>query len=120
MTNKLYKSLLALKDTLDNHPEVVHLNMLETNLSKEPTCAHFLAKYNTLQAKLNDELQFGDIEHYEVRALRKELATIKVKLDANPFVVEYNTQYKKVSVIYKEVSAALFDNYCAKKGFICQ
>jgi cell fate (sporulation/competence/biofilm development) regulator YlbF (YheA/YmcA/DUF963 family) len=120
MTDKLYKSLLALKDTLDNHPEVIHLNMLETNLSKEPTCADLLVKYNTLQTKLNNELQFVDIEHYEVRALRKELAAIKGKLDANPFVAKYNAQYKKVAAIYKQVSAALFDKYCAKKGFICQ
>ncbi len=120
MSKKIYELAFALHSALEGHEDVLLLKELESKVNEDEEVKSLHAVCNNLQDKINNLLEYYDIEHYEVRSLRQELFAQKYLLDSNPLVIQYNKQYKKVSELYSYVSMKIFDDFCKPRGCSCQ
>lgn len=120
MSKKIYELAFALHSALEAHVDVVLLKELELKVTADEEIRALHAVCNNLQDKINNLLEYYDIEHYEVKSLRQQLFAQKYLLDSNPLVSAYNKQYKKVSELYNYVSKRIFDDFCNERGCSCQ
>ena len=117
MTTNLYEKAYALKEALEQHPDVLLLKTYEKVMENDAALCALAHEYHDLQAKLTLLLDHVDAEASEAKALRKALAQLKYQLDCHESVVAYQKQYKIVNNLYNKISQALFSNYCTMKEF---
>ena len=116
----IYDLAFTLHNAIESHPDVILLKELETKIKNDAQVLALAKKCEALQLNLNELLEYLDVENVKVKEVRHELSARKFELDTNPFVSEYNAQYKKVSKIYDHVSQVLFEDFCNQRGCRCQ
>ena len=119
MTKELYELVMNLKTALDEDEDILKLNVVEEVMKADHEVQELSFQFEQVQHKLNELLEYLDVEHESVKKTRGELSIIKYSLDIHPLVVAYNNQYKIVNKIYGKINKRLFKDFCNEKGCKC-
>ena len=111
MVIKLNSDILAktfeLKEMLMNSDTYMQLKECEKNMLDDKECFILLNAYQLAQGKYNDAKRF---EKYggKVEEAQKELSELKLKVDENQLVKEYNKSYKEMRKELKKIESIIF------------
>ena len=95
MINDLAKEI---KNIIIESDEYKAAKEAETKMINDPETIRLLSLYQQKQQEYNDALRFEEYGS-DVETIRKQLAEIKLMVDSNVLVTEYNRKYKAVKEI---------------------
>lgn len=119
MDKHIYDLALALRQSIENHPDVILLNTYEEVMNQNRDIQALADQYASLQSNLNDLLTRFEVEHPEVKKVRADLSFVKYQLDSHPDVKSYQNQFKIVNKIYNKINKSLFQDFCQIKDCKC-
>ena len=93
--NDLIKEI---KSIIKDSEEYKAAKAAEEKMINDPTTIKLLTLYQQKQQEYNDALRFEEYGS-DVETIRKQLAEIKLMVDSNVLVTEYNRKYKAVKEI---------------------
>lgn len=105
--SEILSKVFDLKDQIINSELYIELKDKEKKMLEDEECSKLLYLYQDAQSKYNEAKRF---ENYgsDIDKASKELSDIKVKVEENNFVKEYNECYKKVKKELKRIEKILF------------
>ena len=105
--SEIVGKVFDLKDQIVNSELYVELKDKEKKMLEDEECSKLLCLYQDMQGKYNEAKRF---ENYgsDVDSVSKELSDIKVMVEKNKFVKEYNESYKKMKKELKRIEKILF------------
>lgn len=103
----ILKKVYDLKDKIIMSDLYVELKEKEKKMLEDEECSKLLSLYQDAQGKYNEARRF---ENYggDVSKAGKELSDIKVRVEENSYVKEYNKSYKKMKKELKHIEKILF------------
>ena len=103
----ILSKVFDLKDQIVNSELYIELKDKEKKMLEDEECSKLLYLYQDAQSKYNEAKRF---ENYgsDLGKASKELSDIKVKVEENKFVKEYNECYKKMKKELKKIEKILF------------
>lgn len=103
----ILKKVYDLKDKIIVSDIYVELKEKEKKMLDDNECSRLLSLYQEAQSKYNEAKRF---ENYggDVERASKELSNIKVKVEENKLVKEYNESYKRMKKELKKIERILF------------
>lgn len=108
MNQELYDKVVALKEGIENSPEVQELNRLNALLEKDEEVMKLCYKKDMAVLGYEDALKHFGENSIELQKAQKILAQAKLDLDTNPLVKQYNEQYKIVKKMYDKINEEIF------------
>jgi cell fate (sporulation/competence/biofilm development) regulator YlbF (YheA/YmcA/DUF963 family) len=93
--NDLIKEI---KSIIKDSEEYKAAKAAEEKMINDPTTIKLLTLYQQKQQEYNDALRFEEYGS-DVETIRKQLADVKMLVDSNELVAEYNRLYAKVKEI---------------------
>ena len=93
--NDLIKEI---KSIIKDSEEYKAAKAAEEKMINDPTTIKLLTLYQQKQQEYNDALRFEEYGS-DVETIRKQLAEVKMLVDSNELVAEYNRLYAKVKEI---------------------
>ena len=93
--NDLIKEI---KSIIKDSEEYKTAKAAEERMINDPTTIKLLTLYQQKQQEYNDALRFEEYGS-DVETIRKQLAEVKMLVDSNELVAEYNRLYAKVKEI---------------------
>ena len=119
MDDKLYESLVLLKEGIEKDPRVIRLNELDEKLNHNEEVMVLSYKKDTANTFYNDALKFFKEDSKEVKDAQKALYEAKLNLNNHPLVKEYNEAYKEVRLLYEMINKELFNDFNLKGKHQC-
>lgn len=119
MDEKIIKLAYALKQHLEEHPEVLGLNAIETKLSNDKAFLALHKTYVDVEQQLNNMYEMHYFTETQEKELKNAVFVAKKQVDEYPLVQAYYTQYKRVKKIYARVNKEIFDPLCKSEGGMC-
>ena len=116
MIDDAYELASLLKEKMDNDPRIIRLNALEKQLNSNEEVITLVMKKDKANNDYNDILRYYSSDSIEANKYQKILANAKKELYEHPLVKEYNSVYKEVRELYREVNDTLFSSFNA---FLC-
>ena len=112
--SEILSKVFDLKDQIINSELYVDLKDKEKSMLNDSECFNLLCLYQDTQSNYNEAKRF---ENYgsNVENIGKELSDIKVKVEENTFVKEYNQSYKKMRNELKRIEKILFKDIVKEK-----
>lgn len=111
MNQNLFQKVLALREAIDNSPEVKELNRLNSLLENDESVMRLCYKKDMAVTNYEDAIKhFGD-KSKEANKAQKELYEAKLELDSNPLVAKYNEQFIIVRKIYDKINEEIFNPF---------
>ena len=103
----ILSKVLDLKDQIVNSDLFIELKDKEKKMLENEECSNLLLLYQDIQGQYNEAKRF---EKYgsDVQTAGKQLSDIKIKVEENKFVKEYNECYKKMKKELKRIEKILF------------
>ena len=111
MNEILASKLTSLKEQIEKHPDVVKLNELDKKLNDNEDVMKLAYKKDIAVSKYEDAMRYFGENSKEALEAQKVLYQAKLELDENPFVLEYNNQYKIVKKLYEKINKELFNPF---------
>lgn len=92
-----------IKTIIKNSEEYKAAKEAENRMINDPETIKLLTLYQQKQQEYNDALRFEEYGS-DVETIRKQLAELKMMVDSNDLVTEYNRAYKKVKEILDDAT----------------
>ena len=119
MDDKLYESLIILKEGIERDSRVIKLNELDNKLSHNEEVMVLSYRKDEANRIYNDAVKYFGEESKEVKDAQKILYEAKLNLDNHPLVKEYNMAYKEVRLLYEQINIELFDDFHLARNTKC-
>ena len=105
--SEILTKVFELKDKIVNSFLYTNLKEKEKRMLDDEECFKLLSLYQEKQTEYNEAKRF---EKYgsDVNKASKELSEIKIKVDSNKFVKEYNEAYKLMCKELKKIEKIIF------------
>ena len=111
MNQSLLEKVTALKQEINNSPEVQELNRLNSLLENDEEVMKLCYRKDCAVTNYEDALKhFGENSDEAIKA-QKELHQAKLALDSNELVKKYNEQFKIVRKIYDKINEEIFNPF---------
>lgn len=109
-----------LKEDLNNSKLYKIMIEKEKEMLEDQDTFVLLNKYQKAKDEYEQSLRFKEYdETYKVK--QKQLYEIKILVDTNEFVKQYNKAYKEFSLLLKKIEKEIFKDIIEKKGInICE
>ena len=103
----ILSKVFDLKEQIINSDLFVELKDKEKKMLEDEECSKLLISYQNIQSEYNEAKRF---EKYgsDIQTVSKKLSDIKIKVEENKFVKEYNECYKKMKKELKRIENILF------------
>jgi len=108
MEQKLYHSLVNLKDLIEHNPDVFELEKLSKELDQNDEVKTLSYRKDIAVMEYEDALKHFSKDSIEVNKAQKALHQAKLALDKHPLVSHYLEVYAKVRVMYDKINQELF------------
>ena len=105
--SEILSKVFELKHKIVNSDLYIEMKNKEKEMLEDEECYKLLCSYQEFQSKYNEAKRF---ENYgsNVELAGKELSDIKIRVENNHFVKEYNECYKKMKKELKRIEKILF------------
>ena len=114
MNERLYSSLISLKETLQNDERVILLNEIEKRMESDEEVMRLSYLKDNAAMEYNDALKHFKEDDPFVKEKQSRLYEAKYNLDSHPLVKQYNKAYQEVRLLYEHINEEIFKELLTK------